>query len=108
MQARGPPVNVILTGLVSMERYRREKLFHSHISIYALNIRDTFRKWCQPTLRFPFSRIGPPDRWVAIQIIDLNVQVCVVRYKDFVDFAAIDIVNGGRKREDDITLCAGS
>jgi hypothetical protein len=108
MQARGPATNVILTGLVSVERYCRKKLFHSRISIYALDIRDTLRKWCQPTLRFPFGRIGPPDRWVAMQIIDMDVHVCIVRYKDFVDFASIDIVNGGRKREDDISLCAGS
>ena len=91
-----------------MVRYCREDLFRSRISIYALDIRNSLRKWCKPTLRFPFGRISPPNRWVTIQIIDLDVQVCVVRYKDLMNFASVDIVNGGRKREDHITSCAGS
>ena len=85
MQDRGPPINVILKDLVSDESHRREDLFHSRISIYALDIRDAFRKRCQPTLWFPFRRIGPPNRWVAVQIENMGVHVCVFRYKYFMD-----------------------
>ncbi len=110
MQDRGPPINVMLTEQLTTENYCSRDLFDSHVSVYPLYICvcNALRKWFQPTLRFPFSRVGPPNRWVTVQIIDLDEHICVFRYEDFIDFAAIDIVNGGRKREDDITLCAAS
>ncbi len=108
MQDRGPPINVILIEQLARGSYCGNDLFHSRVSVNSLYICicNALRKWCQPTLRFPLGCVGPPNRWVTVQIIDLDEHVCVFRYKNFMDFATIDIVNGGRKWKDDITSCA--
>ena len=40
--------------------------------------------------------------------MNLDKHVCVGRNEYFVDFASVDIVNGGGEREDSITSCAAS
>ncbi len=107
MQDRGPAIKVILTEQLATWIYHGKDLFHARVCVYSLYICICNALGeCQPTLRFPFGRIGSPNRWVTVQIIDVNVHVCVFRYNDFTDFATIDIVYGGRKRKNDITLCA--
>ena len=108
MQERGPPINVILTESSAKGSYCAKDIFHSRVSVYSLNVCrcNALGKWCQPTLWFPFSCISPPNRWVTVQVINLDENVRVFRYENFMDFTTIDIVNGGRKWKDCITSCA--
>ena len=88
--------------------YCAKDVFHSRVSVYSLYIRvcNALRKWCQPTIWLPFRRIGPPYRWIAVQVINLHKHVCVFRYEEFLGLATIDIVNGRREWKDYITSCA--
>ncbi len=109
MQARAPPMNVILTEQSAIVNYSVvERIYFARICVYSLDIGicNALGKWSQPTFRLPFRRIGPPNRWVTVQIIDLGEHVRIFRYKDFMDFASVDILNGGRKWENNITSCA--
>ena len=108
MQDRVPPINVILTTKQSVNSVIKKGIYFARICVYALDIRicNALGKWCQPTFRLPFGGIGPPNRWVTVQIIDLNEHVRVFRYEDFVDLASVDVLNGGRKWENNITTCA--
>ncbi len=42
---------------------------------------------------------APQNRWVKVQIIDLDGHVRVVRFGNFIELASVDILNG------DITSC---
>src|SRR6266702_736482 len=85
-----------------------KKIYFARIYVYSLDlcICNAVGTWCQPTFRFPFGRIGTPNRWVTVQMIDLDEHVRIFRYEDFMDFTSVDILNGGRKWENNITLCA--
>lgn len=63
---------------------------------------DALGKWFQPSLRFPFCRVWPPNRWVAVQIIDVDIHICIFWYEYFMDLASVDVVNRSGKREDGV------
>jgi hypothetical protein len=101
-------MNVILTEPSEKGSYCAKDIFHSRVSVYSLNIClcNALGKWCQPSVWFPFRRIGPPYRWVTVHIINMDEHIRVFRYEDLMGLATVDIVNGRRKWKHDITLCA--
>jgi hypothetical protein len=79
----------------------------SRIRVYTLDIcfLNSLRKWYQPTIWFPLSRILSPNRWVTVQVGDMKEYIGFLGNEDLVGQFPIDTLDGGRKGQNNIASC---
>lgn len=106
MQARAPPINVILKSKQSVLTLWNTTTckVDSHIGIDPrdMRLKECLRKGRQPTLRLPFLRIGTPQSGISIASSDSNKDKSVFGDEDLIQHGSIRCSDGSRKRHDDI------
>ena len=98
MQARPPPMNVILYVIQYTQVLVLKENTHRSVNSGHTSISDTLGQGGEPTLRLPLMRVISPQRVRAIDCCDSDVDHRMCWDMNLVHYLAILAFNGGLKR----------